>query len=331
MGNSQCICIPCQGSVLEERVPLDTPKDSEHDEVQETKNGIAESTLLASDDTAEVDVVVVSPNADLPEKADSSAIPAEAAKINVASIEPVACLEEEPAPRPVLSEEDEAVMAELSRKAGDGHLACTWIHQGATGWLALQRGDSGNGHQLIELASKFSNVYPWVFQVSFAVNHLSKDLKEQIAEARKYWPKGAVTLRQAVRMEVEKEGIAAIEKKYWNTCTVRLIWIYRAIRILQIVLEDLGSSNRSPIESAQRAVQIVLKDTLNSALKRIADFIISLCVYKKREKIFSVLKLKEEEARKQFQLFCTILTPHADYLEAMFMEEVPSVVKLKPP
>merc|ERR1712183_1247468 len=110
----------------------------------------------------------------------------------------------------------------------------------------------------------------------------SKDLNEQVTEARKFWPRGAVSIREAIRAEVSALGVTDIETKYWKTCTVRLLWVYRAMRIFDIVLEDFVRGEKTPVESAQHSVNTVLAQHLNSVMKRLADFIIFLCVHKKR-------------------------------------------------
>lgn len=219
--------------------------------------------------------------------------------------------EKPPLPRQ-LSAQEQKVIDELSKGTDNVR---KWIHKAMLAWHEMPQGDFTPGDQLLTLAEDISSVYPWVFSLSFAVRHLTKDLKEQVAVARSHWPKGAVSCREAIRAEKASIGVPAIEKKYWNTCTVRILWVYRALRILDYTLEDLACSNNTPVESAQKSVDRVLGPYLNRALKKIADFVIWMCVYGRRSSLFSNLGLTEAEGAQYFGLLQNMVRPHADAME----------------
>eukprot|EP00930_Biecheleria_cincta_P001539 TRINITY_DN102676_c0_g1_i1.p1 TRINITY_DN102676_c0_g1~~TRINITY_DN102676_c0_g1_i1.p1 ORF type:complete len:364 (+),score=68.77 TRINITY_DN102676_c0_g1_i1:148-1092(+) len=235
---------------------------------------------------------------------------------------------EQPPPPRQLSVEEQQVLEQLGMATDSKRM---WMHKNMLAWHQLPQGDFTPGDQLLTLAEDISSVYPWVFCLSFAVRHLTKDLKEQVAVARSHWPKGAVSCREAIRAEKASIGVPAIERKYWDTCTVRILWVYRALRILDFTLEDLAYSCNTPVESAQQSVDRVLGPYLNLALKKIADFIIWMCVYGRRSTLFSNIGISEAEGKQCFGLFKSMLRPHADAMEAMLKEEVPSVWAKKPP
>mmetsp|Transcript_7460 Transcript_7460/g.17679 ORF Transcript_7460/g.17679 Transcript_7460/m.17679 type:complete len:321 (-) Transcript_7460:235-1197(-) len=227
-----------------------------------------------------------------------------------------------------LSGDDKLLLGDLENAADPSR---KWFHKALIGWHELPVGDKCAGEPLLRLVATISDVYPMVFHRAFAVRHLTSDLKLQVGGARKHWPQGALTLREAVRAEVSEIGVQTIEERYWNTCTVRIVWVYRAMRILAVILEDLACSEMNPVQCAQHSVELVLGPFMNWGLKHIADFIIRLCVYKQRSKLVSNMQMPENEVDKCLKLFFTLLRPHTDALESMLKEEVPSVFSRKPP
>lgn len=205
-----------------------------------------------------------------------------------------------------------------------------WMRDCIVRWRDMPGIEDCEGERFFETAQPMTTVYPWIFQVKYAVNYLTKDFNEHLTIARKKWPEGANTLREAVRAELNSMGLAALEKAYWNTCTVRILWIYRALAIFVCVLQDLCNTSLTPVEGAQKAVDAVLAPYLNWALGKIASYIISACVYRTRDKLFDRLNMAEDEVKNHMGVLARSVRPHVQALEQMLRQEVPSVVDKKP-
>lgn len=205
-----------------------------------------------------------------------------------------------------------------------------WFHKAISLWRDLPVGDACDGKQFLEVASSISGIYPYVFSLAYAQKFLTKDLVEQTDGARKHWPEGAVTCRDAVRGEIAKIGIPEIEKRYWNTCTCRLLWVTRAMRIQLVILESVVTSDTDPVKCAQNALNTVCGEVLNFTLKKVADYIIWFCVFKKRQKLFEKMGIPELEAHGYIKILLAKIRPHAEFMQGMFDEVVPTVVKKRP-
>jgi hypothetical protein len=225
--------------------------------------------------------------------------------------------------REELTAADQQLLGEL-RSATDP--VRKWIYDSCNLWHELPIGDVCAGAEFLKVAESIPGIYPYVFSMSFAQKHLTKDLKEQIENAQKHWPSGAVSVRDAIQKEKATMGIAEIEKKYWNTCTARCMWVTRALRIMDMVLLGIVNSE-DPVKCAQNAINTVFGNSLSTALKKVADFIIWWCVFKKSSKMFEKMSLTEEEASKYIRVLRKALRPHVEYFTALFTDEVPTVVE----
>mmetsp|Transcript_8254 Transcript_8254/g.20797 ORF Transcript_8254/g.20797 Transcript_8254/m.20797 type:complete len:346 (+) Transcript_8254:195-1232(+) len=204
-----------------------------------------------------------------------------------------------------------------------------WVRDSMCLWRAMPIGDSCDGLRFLEGARTVSRVYTWVFHMAYATKYLTNDLQENIAFLKKKWPPGALTPRDVVRWEVSAIGVKGIESKYWNTCTVRILWIVRALRMHATVMESLATKDASPVTLAKDAVSSVLGPYLNWMLQKVAGYIVSCCVWTTQEKLFTKLQVPPEETKRYLNLLYPILLRSIVPLEDMLLEEVPTVVAKK--
>lgn len=207
-----------------------------------------------------------------------------------------------------------------------------WMRESVQRWNALPLGDGASGTSFFEAAYPMTSVYPWVFHMNYAVNYLTKDFQTHVAVAKERWPKGATTLREAVRGEVKSMGnVEKVEKAYWNTCTVRILWIFLMLKMFMSILNDLCHTNKSPVESAKSSIEQVMGQYMNYSLRKVAGFICSMCVFRKRDKLFLNIGVSEQELKGHMGVLARSLRPHVEFLESMLLEEVPTVVSKRPP
>lgn len=205
-----------------------------------------------------------------------------------------------------------------------------WFVKSVKVWSELPLGEECKGVQLFQAVESLADIYPYVFCRSFASEHLAKDLGSHVRGARRHWPEGAVNVREAIQGEVARIGVDEIEKRYFNTGTVRLIFIWRTMHLVVTILDSLANNKESPVQSAQHAVNKVLGPVLNGGLRKIVNFILWFCVYTSRDKMLGNMGIQEKEAITFLPLLVKVMHPHHLWLEALFREEVPSVVAKKP-
>jgi len=204
-----------------------------------------------------------------------------------------------------------------------------WICNALQRWQLLAAGDAAQGGAFFEAAEPMSTVYQWVFHNSYAINYLRKDLQGHVDTARQKWPDGAVTLQEAVRSELSSMGLAGIEKAYWNTCTVRILWMQRTLRMFVLILQDLCDTQKTPVEAAKNAVDAVMSPLLSRFLTAIAGYIINACVFRTREKLFQSMNVPETELLPYIGNLARTLRPHVDGIGEMLQREVPTVLLRK--
>merc|ERR1712046_182363 len=98
-------------------------------------------------------------------------------------------------------------------------------------------------------------------------------------------------------------GIKYIYDEYWNTCTVRILWLHKALWMFVLILQDFELTNDSPVDIAHRALDAALYPMFNWTLKTAARYIVSACVYKTRRKFYERIGVGEDE-----------LNPHLEVL-----------------
>lgn len=244
-----------------------------------------------------------------------------------AGVEASASLEVER--RPSVEEIMKSRELSLSRLATETGVSHVWVRECIVRWRDLPLGDDCIGEKFFEAAGHMPAVYPWVFHNKYAVNFLTKDFNEHITTAKKNWPKGATTLRQAVKEEIKSKGLPAVEKAKWNTVSMRFAWILKALKVFLVIFDDVCYSTLSPVESAQRAIETVLAPYLNWALKKIAQYIVSACVYHDRNKVWERLGMSEDDVKLHMGVLANTLRPHVVELEKMLREEAPSMLEMR--